>query len=312
MTPLTAADGQVYAVAQGSLSVGGFAAGGESASVSKNHPTVGRIPDGATVEKEELATFVERGHITPAPAQPGLHHLAAGGEGHQRHLPQVRRGRGRRAPSRCRSRPRPRQNELLAFLDRVCNLEVEVDSPAIVVINERTGTVIVGEKVTISAVAISHGSISIVTQEKDLVSQPQPFSKTGTTEKVHRTDVSISEQKANMILIPARRWRTWPRPSTRWARRRGTSSPSSRRSARPGPSRRNSRSCSPRRRREVTGDSQLVREDRGPQGIVAVSGRPGLSRAANGRPTNSSHQSPITNYQLPIGRRSWNRSYCRW
>ena len=201
LTPLTGADGQVYAVAQGALSVGGFAAGGESASVSKNHPTVGRIPNGATVEKEELATFVERGHIRLLLRSPDFttsqRVAKAVNEAFPNSAQAVDAG-----TIQVQIPPKTAQNELLAFLDRLCSLEVQVDAPAVVVINERTGTVIVGEKVTISAVAISHGSLSIVTQEKDYVSQPPPFARSGTTEKVHRTEISAGEQKANLILVP--------------------------------------------------------------------------------------------------------------
>jgi flagellar P-ring protein FlgI len=201
LTPLSAADGQVYAVAQGALSVGGFSASGEAASVSKNHPTVGRIPGGATIEKEELATFVERGQIRLLLRNPDFSTAQSVAKAVNKVFADSATAEDG-GTIQVRVPPKTAQGELLGFLDRVMNLEAQVDSPAVVVINERTGTVIVGEKVTISAVAISHGSLSIVTQEKDFVSQPAPFAREGATEKVRRTEITAAEQKANLILVP--------------------------------------------------------------------------------------------------------------
>jgi flagellar P-ring protein precursor FlgI len=200
-TPLVAADGQVYAVAQGSVSVGGFSATGESASVSKNHPTAGRVPSGATIEKEELATFVENGGITLQIRNPDFttarNMAQAVNELHASSATALDAGTVRvQIPAKLA------KQELIAFIDGVCGLDVKVDQPAIIVVNERTGTIIVGEKVTISSVAISHGNLSIVTQEKDYVSQPNPLSKGGTTEKVHRTDIKVTEDKSTMIVMP--------------------------------------------------------------------------------------------------------------
>ena len=91
---------------------------------------------------------------------------------------------------------------LSGFIDRIGALQVESDSPAVVIINERTGTIVVGENVGISTVAISHGNLSIVTQEKDYVSQPQAFSNTGSTEKTHRTEIEATEEKGTLFVVP--------------------------------------------------------------------------------------------------------------
>ena len=93
------------------------------------------------------------------------------------------------------------QKELVSFVQAIEALETKVDAPAVVVINERTGTVVVGENVMISTVAISHGSLSIITQEKDTVVQPAPLSG-GTTEKEHRTDIKAVEEKGTLHVVP--------------------------------------------------------------------------------------------------------------
>jgi len=200
LAPLMGADGQTYAVAQGSISVGGFGTSGQSASVTKNHPTVGRIPNGATVEVEEIADFVENGRITlqlknsdfttadriakaiNAVFADSSHAVDAG-------IVQVE------VPKTLT------KAKLVEFVHDICKLKVEVDVAAVVVINERTGTVIVGQNVGVSMVAIAHGNLSIVTQEKDVVSQPQPLSETG-TETVHRTKIETREEGGLLHVVP--------------------------------------------------------------------------------------------------------------
>jgi flagellar P-ring protein precursor FlgI len=202
LTSLQGADGQVYAVAQGSLVLGGFAASGAKSSISQNHATVGRIPGGATVEREELAAFVdEAGALTLSlrnadfstaesvrtvinSLYPAAAETVDGGT--------VRV----RVPSDL-----PRR-ELAALVDKIGNLEAKVDTPAIVVINERTGTVVVGQNVGIAMVAISHGNLSIITQEKEDVSQPLPFSRAGTTEKTQRTEITAVEEMGSLHVVP--------------------------------------------------------------------------------------------------------------
>jgi len=201
MTPLLGADGQVYAVAQGPVSVGGFAAGGDNATVTKNHTTVGRIPGGATIECEEIAEFVENGMVTlqlrnadfttaeqiarAVTAEVGADATAVDAATIRVEIP----------------RDMPRR-ELSAFVDRMGAIQVQVDLPALVVINARTGTIVVGENVGISMVAISHGNLSIVTQEKDFVSQPAPFSDTGDTATVRRTEIEAHEEGGALQVIP--------------------------------------------------------------------------------------------------------------
>ncbi len=201
LTPLVGADGQVYAVAQGPISIGGFSAAGESSSVSKNHPTVGRIPNGATVEKEEVATFIENGHLSLQLRAPDFTTAERTTEAinkiYANSAQTINAGTIRvEVPAKLSRR------ELAGFIDRVCSLDVKVDLPAIVVINEKTGTIVVGEKVSITSATIMHGNLSLVTQEKDNVSQPQPFSNTGTTEKTHETKIRAVEDRAKLLTMP--------------------------------------------------------------------------------------------------------------
>jgi flagellar P-ring protein precursor FlgI len=200
LTPLTGADGQVYAVAQGPLVVGGFSAEGQASSVQKNHTTVARIANGATVEVEELSDFIENGKITLqlqnsdfttaqgiAEAINGLYAKSA--EAVDGGAVRVTLPEG------------VDKSNVTKFVDSIGKLEVEVDSPAVVVINEKTGTVIVGENVTISDCAISHGNLSVVRKEKDYASQPEPFSQTGETVKLHRTEIHAIEDKGPMHTL---------------------------------------------------------------------------------------------------------------
>jgi flagellar P-ring protein precursor FlgI len=204
-TPLMGLDGQVYAVAEGGVSIGGWTATGEKASITKNHQTVGRIPGGATVEKEEIATFVE--HI-------------AGNRIITLNLRNVDFSTANQV-SQAINQNYPKstvvvdagtievkvpdevpQQDIAGFIDDITKPQVQVDVPAVVVINERTGTIIVGENVGISAVAISQGSLVVKIKETELVSQPvAPFSDSGTTEKVQQTDIGVEEQEAYLIPI---------------------------------------------------------------------------------------------------------------
>jgi len=201
MTPLWGADKQVYAVAQGAITLGGFSASGQSASITKNHPTVGRIPSGAIVERSELATFIQKGEMSLQLLHPDFTTAKRIAEAVNKIYPRsavaVDAGSVRIALPRSL-----RQSDVSAFIDKIGALDVEVDQPAMVIINERTGTIVVGETVGISTVAISHGSLSIITKEKDYVSQPLPFSKTGTTTKTHRTDIQAVEKGGALTIVP--------------------------------------------------------------------------------------------------------------
>lgn len=201
LTELKGADGQVYAVAQGSIAIGGFAASGKTAKISKNHTTVGRIPSGATVEREELATFVEQGRIVLQLRNPDFATAQSTADAVNVLYPSssvaVDAGTVRvRLPDNIK------RSHVTRFIRTLGALDVKVDQPAIIVINERTGTIVVGQNVGISTVAISHGNLSIITEEKDFVSQPTPFSQTGQTQKINRTSIRAIEEKRPLSVVP--------------------------------------------------------------------------------------------------------------
>lgn len=201
MAPLMGADGEVYAVGQGAVNVGGFSAGGEASSVSKNHPTVGRIPGGATVEKEEVAQYIKLGQINLqlryADFTTAERVAKAINKAYDGSATAVDAGNVRVTLPKTLAR-----GEISGFIGKIGALDVQVDMPAVVVINERTGTIVAGENVGISMVAISHGNLSIVTKEKDFVSQPSSFAKVGQTEKTHRTDITAVEEGGTLHVVP--------------------------------------------------------------------------------------------------------------
>ena len=204
-TPLKGLDGQIYAIAQGGVSIGGWTVSGEKASITKNHQTVGRIPGGATVEKEEIATFIEyiAGHrfITLNLRNSDFSTAERIGTAIEQIYADtavvVDAGTIKvKVPSEI-----SRQG-IAGFIDTITTPDVKVDVPAVVVINERTGTIVVGENVGISAVAISQGSLVVKIKETETVSQPiAPFSDAGTTERVPDTTITVEEKDGYLIPV---------------------------------------------------------------------------------------------------------------
>lgn len=204
-TPLKGLDGQVYAIAEGGISIGGWTATGDQASITKNHQTVGRIPDGATVEKEEIATFVEQiadnRVISLNLRNVDFSTARQVSQAVNRSFPDsavvVDAGTIQvKVPSQIS------EAQIAGFIDDITRPDVKVDAPAVVVINERTGTIVVGENVGISAVAISQGSLVVKIKESAFVSQPTaPFSDAGTTAIVPDTSIGVEEKDAHLIPL---------------------------------------------------------------------------------------------------------------
>lgn len=201
-TPLEAADGAVYAVAQGPIAVGGFSADSPGGSrVSQNQVTVGRIPGGALIEREvEFALpsdgyvdlILDRADVTTAQrvAQAAQKVLGGGAQA-------IDPGTVRIAVSDTSS------SGLVALMAKVGEAEVEPGTPSRVVINERTGTVVAGGRVTVHPVAISHGSLSIRIQNENLVSQPNPFSgPNASTTVVPNSEIRVSEGGGSFVSVP--------------------------------------------------------------------------------------------------------------
>lgn len=204
-TPLKGLDAQVYAVAEGGVSIGGWTASGDKASISKNHQTVGRIPDGATVEKEEIATFVRQigGDRVISLNLRNVDFSTAR---------QISQAINRDFPNsavvidagaiQVKVPSEISQAQIVGFIDDITKPDVKVDSPAVVVINERTGTIVVGENVGISAVAISQGNLLVKIKETEFVSQPTaPFSDAGTTAIIPDTSIAVEEKDARLIPL---------------------------------------------------------------------------------------------------------------
>ncbi len=199
-------DGQVYAIAQGAVSIGGWTASGDNASITKNHQAVGQIPNGATVEKEEIATFVEylvdKRFITLNLRNVDFSTAEQIGKTINYVYPNsaavIDAG-----TIRVEIPDEISQEGIARFIDGITKHEVKVDVPAIVVINERTGTIVVGENVGVSSVAISQGSLTVKIRERDEVSQPTTmFTEGATTEVIPVTDISVGEEEGVLISVP--------------------------------------------------------------------------------------------------------------
>lgn len=199
MSPLRAANGDVYAVAQGAVSIGGFAVRSATASVQKNQPTVGRVPEGALVEREvnfslqgrdTLTLVLHQGDFTTANRLASVINQKI-----QEPVAQPLDSRSVQVtvPAAFRSR-------LVEFITEIENESLEVDRIAKVVLNEKTGTIIFGKEVKIGAVTIVHGALSVQIISQFAVSQPKPFSQ-GETVVVQQDTVEAQESPANHVAI---------------------------------------------------------------------------------------------------------------
>ena len=200
MTSLRGANGQVYAVAQGPVVTGGFVAGRGGNSQTVNHPTVGRSPSGATVER--VAPSVEPGarvHLQLRNADFATSARIAEVINKQFSAqPPIAQAEnaglvGIDTPSGWKAR----MTEFIAALEE---LRVDVDAPAKIVVNERTGTIVMGKEVRIAPVAILHGNLSVEIQTTFAVSQPGPFS-TGTTEVIPQQTLLAKDEPARNVIL---------------------------------------------------------------------------------------------------------------
>jgi flagellar P-ring protein precursor FlgI len=199
LTALRGLDGQIYSIAQGPLSVGGFAIAGQAATVQRNHPTVGRIVQGGTVEREVPIRWQGKETMTVKLNQPDFTTAARVSESINEVLP----GAGARpidAATVEMSVPMNYRENLAVMVAELENVSVEPDAIGRVIINERTGSVVVGENVKLSTVAVAHGNLSIQIREGQNVSQPDPFSP-GETVVTPETDVNVEEGADNLLLI---------------------------------------------------------------------------------------------------------------
>lgn len=200
MTPLKGPDGNVYAVAQGPLAVGSLAFGGKGAKVQKNHPTAARIPGGAFVEREvpfamnpdqALNYRLRQPDFTTVSRMAAAINSAFKGE-------LARPIDGGSLSVRI---PSDYQGRQIDFIAAVEGLAVNPDAVAKIVVNEKTGTIVMGEGVRIATVAVSHGNLNLVISESASVSQPGPFSG-GATVVVPETEIQVREEEGNLVVLP--------------------------------------------------------------------------------------------------------------
>jgi flagellar P-ring protein precursor FlgI len=201
MTPLKGADGEIYAVAQGQLVVGGYEVDAPFARVRKNFPTVARIPDGATVERSVPSRYVDEDQkilltlndadfttadriVTAVNQTFGDGTASASSPGQVEVV----------IPDGDRASP-------VGFLARLERLDVTADSRARVVFNERSGTVVVGGNVTLGPAAIAHGNLNVAVLTQFGVSQPAPFARRGRTVVVPNTSISVEEDESQVQAV---------------------------------------------------------------------------------------------------------------
>ncbi|MEO1312834.1 MAG: flagellar basal body P-ring protein FlgI [Pseudomonadota bacterium] len=194
MTPLNAADGQIYAVAQGSVLAGGAVAEGDGATVTEGVPTAGQIPSGARIEREIDFEFNDLHEMRLALRDPDFTTAS-----------RIEAAINRRLPGRIaqmmdsgtvrldlRAGKVPNLPRLISVIE---NIEVVPDQKARVVVDQRSGTIVLGQDVRISRVAVSQGNLTLRVQEEPIAVQPNPFSPNGAPIILPRTEVEIEEEE---------------------------------------------------------------------------------------------------------------------
>jgi flagellar P-ring protein FlgI len=195
-TPLLGADRNVYAVAQGALLVGGFSAEGAGNSVRKNYTTVGRVPMGAIIERRAPTPAMGKGPLTLQLRTPSF--ITA-----SRIVAAINTELGSSAARALDSGTIQLQSgeDIVGLLARIQALDVQVNTPARIVIDERTGTIVVGAGVRIAEVAIAQGGLTVEISRSPLVSQPNALS-TGQTRVVEETKLTATEQSGSVHHMP--------------------------------------------------------------------------------------------------------------
>ena len=199
MTPLRGVDGEVYAIAQGPLAIGAFSYGGKAAKAQKNHPTVGNIPGGALIENTVPVALGENGGLVYQLDEADFTtatRIAEAIDG--------KYGTGTAFPGDSGSVkvtiPSALRGNVVEFVASIENIDVEADTSAKVVVNERTGTIVMGKDVKLSTVAVSHGNLSLVIRENENVVQPEGFSQ-GQTAIAPSTDLLVHEEQGELVLL---------------------------------------------------------------------------------------------------------------
>ncbi len=201
LTPLKGADGQVYAAAQGSVVTGGFSAGGGGANQTMNHPTAGRVPGGAIIERgapspapsSKIRLQLRQADFTTAARIAAVINKKFGVDGSIVAKAESSGAVAVQAPASYATRP-------VEFVSEMESLTVETDRLAKIVVNERTGTIAMGKEVKIAPVAILHGSLTVEIENNFLVSQPSALAS-GETMVVPKSTVGVKEERARNISL---------------------------------------------------------------------------------------------------------------
>ncbi|MEW6321193.1 MAG: flagellar basal body P-ring protein FlgI [Acidobacteriota bacterium] len=199
-TPLRGPDGTVHALAQGPLTLGGFGGGDGGNAIQVNHLTVGRVPGGALVQVGQAATLPGGAEVVLALRDPDFTTARRLAETINMELGDgiARAADAANIVVRVPEQFRGATADLMARLEP---LSIDLDAPARVVINERTGTVVVGGGVRLGVAAVAHGSLSVRIATRVEVSQPQPLSRQGQTAVVPQQDLQVSEANAQLVTL---------------------------------------------------------------------------------------------------------------
>ncbi len=199
-TPLRAGNGTVYAVAQGAVSTGGFSAGNGGSSTQRNFPTVGTTPNGAIIERSVEDDIGTNGSLSLSLARADFTTAARVAQAINAQYGSIAKASN---PGRIDiSIPAYYRNNVVGFVADLEGLSITPDNAARVVVNERTGTIVMGGNVSVDELAITQGGLSISIQKTEGADQPAPFSP-GSTIITKNTSVKAKEDKANSIVLPA-------------------------------------------------------------------------------------------------------------
>ncbi|MEQ8388335.1 MAG: flagellar basal body P-ring protein FlgI [Alphaproteobacteria bacterium] len=200
VTPLLGADGEVYAVAQGPVAVAGFSAAGNAGSVTKGVPTSARIAGGAIVEREVGFELAQIATVQVSLRNPDFTTARRVSEAINEFLETS--AAAALDPGTIRVAVPPRyEGNAVALMTEIEQLIVQPDQVARVVIDEKSGVIVMGEQVRISKVAIAQGNLTIRITETPQVSQPNPFSNTGETIQVPRTELEVDEGETRQLTV---------------------------------------------------------------------------------------------------------------
>jgi flagellar P-ring protein FlgI len=200
-TPLRGADRQIYAVAQGAVSVGGVSASGQGSSKTANHPTVGRVPEGALIEREIRTSLAHEDVIRFALRMPRFS-VAADAVVRINEALKGSFAKAHDAGNITVKVPPAYKNNTVGLIAVVGNVDLQPEGLAKIVINERTGTVVAGSEVRLRPAAVAHGGLTVeITEQKDVVQPDTPLAG-GKTVETDNTDVSIEFEPGDLHYVP--------------------------------------------------------------------------------------------------------------